>query len=390
MRILGAIVPVILLACACGGGDTSASGGDASAGDGTLPSDGHAANDTASADAGTPPDAPADANVPTATVHFLGRFDTRDPMGPRFAWPGSAIAATFMGTGITAKLHDAGTNTFAVVVDGGKPTVLSTSNATDVYPLASSLAAGTHTLLLTKRTESFVSVVQYLGLTVAGGALVPSPEPFARRVEYVGDSISCGYGDLGVGPNCSFSVGTEDVTVAYDELASAALDAQATVIAYSGIGVLRDYSGTTTNQMPVRFELTLADDPTSTWAFATPAPDAVVVNLGTNDFAKGDPGAAFQQAYVAFVQQLRKHYASANIVCALSPMLGDPARSQARTYLQAVVSQVMGAGDAHVSYFEFDEQLASDGYGCDYHPSPTTHQKMAAKLEPVLKSLDGW
>ena len=381
-----------LFVVACSHDDASATGQDASAGDGAAGLDGSdaARADATAGDAGGGSDSASDANVPTATVHFLGRFDTRDAKGPRFAWPGSAIAATFSGTGITAKLHDAGTNTFVVVIDGGKPSTVATTSATDTYPLATGLSSGMHTVLLTRRTESFAGVVQYLGFTVTGGALVPSPEPFSRRIEYVGDSISCGYGDLGVGPNCMFSLATEDVTIAYDELAAAALDAQATVVAYSGIGVLHDYGGNTMNQMPVRYELALADDPTSTWSFPPPAPDVVLINLGTNDFSQGDPGAAFQTAYVSFLQQVRKHYTNANIVCALSPMLGDPARSQARTYIQAAVSQVMGAGDAHVSYFEFDEQLASDGYGCDYHPSPTTHQKMAAKLEPVLKMLEGW
>ena len=37
-------------------------------------------------------DAAPDGGPHVATIHYLGRFDTRDPAGPRFAWPGSAIA----------------------------------------------------------------------------------------------------------------------------------------------------------------------------------------------------------------------------------------------------------------------------------------------------------
>src|ERR1019366_2728701 len=90
----------------------------------------------------------ADAGAPVlATVHFLGRFDTRDAAGPRFAWPGSAIAATFQGTGITVSLTDTGTNDFAVVVDGAAPVKLATAGKSKTYSLASNLTAGQHTVV---------------------------------------------------------------------------------------------------------------------------------------------------------------------------------------------------------------------------------------------------
>ena len=178
----------------------------------------------------------------TRSLH-QGRFDTRDAKGPRFSWPGSAIAATFQGTGIAVGLRDGGTNYFDVVVDGAMPTVVLTSGSSTTYSLASGLTAGQHTILLTKRTESNVGVVQFLGFTVTAGALVATPYPYARRIEYVGDSITCGYGDLGVGPSCSFSANTEDEGIAYGSLTSATFGAQQTAVAYSGIGVMQNYGG---------------------------------------------------------------------------------------------------------------------------------------------------
>lgn len=338
--------------------------------------------------------------IALATIHYLGRFDTRDPAGPRFAWPGTAIAATFEGTGIQARLTDTGTNYLTVVIDGGAPTVVATSGNGKTYTLASNLPAGQHTLVLTKRTEADVGVEQLVALSPQGGALVPSPDPFARRIEYVGDSITCGYGDLGVGPGCSFSADTEDETVAYGDLAATALDAQQTVIAYSGKGMYREYGGSTTNQMPVLFDLTLPDDPTSTWGFTAPPPDVVVINLSTNDFSEGDPGNAFVQAYSMFIQALRQHYPSAYVICALSPMLADPNYTIASGYIDGVVQQVRAAGDARVSMldvpaeggssFGFATQLASAGYGCDYHPSPTTHRLMGAQLAAGIAGVAGW
>ncbi len=349
---------------------------------------------------GTTRGAPEGGAAAQATIHFLGRFDTRDAAGPRFAWPGSALAATFSGTGIKVSLTDAGTNYFTVVIDGGAPATLSTTGSNKTYTLASNLAFGSHTLVLTKRTESNVGVVQFLGLAPQGGSLVPSPDPFTRRVEYVGDSITCGYGNLGMGPNCSFSADTEDETVAYGALAAAGLDAQQTVVAYSGKGMYRNNDGTTQDAMPVLFERTLADDPTSVWGFATPPPDIVVINLSTNDFAKGDPGASFHQAYVAFLHQLRTHYASAYVLCTLSPLLSGSDRSASLGYIQGAVQQVRTGGDDKVSMVAipdeggttsiFDVQQASDGYGCDYHPSTKTDALMATQLIPAIRGLTAW
>jgi lysophospholipase L1-like esterase len=333
---------------------------------------------------------------PLALLHFVGRFDTRGPEGPRFSWPGSAIAASFDGTGVDVMLEDTGADLFSVVVDGGAATTLAPSRGTGTYSLASGLAGGRHSVVLTKRTESLVGVVRYLGLTAHAGALVPSPDPFARRIEYVGDSITCGYGDLGADATCRFSPQTEDETRAYGALVAADLHADQTVVAYSGVGLMRNHDGGAKGLMPVRFERTLADDPTSRWTFETPSPDVVVIGLGTNDFAMGDPGTGFVEAYTAFIRQLRGHYAAAEIVCTLGPMLRDSvppgtmSRTLAGAYIEEAVKEVRAAGDAHVRYLAFDEQQARDGYGCDWHPSLATHRLMAAKLEALVREVTGW
>jgi lysophospholipase L1-like esterase len=286
------------------------------------------------------------------------------------------------------------------------PSALATTGSNKTYTLASGLTTGQHTVVLTKRTESSVGVVQYLGFTVQGGALVPSPEPFARRIEYVGDSITCGYGDLGVGPTCHFTASTEDETLAYGALTASTLNAQQTVIAYSGKGMLRDYDGDTTDEMPELFGRTLADDATSTWAFDAPDPDVVVINLSTNDFAKGDPGAPFQQAYAGFLGAVRSKYPAAYIVAVASPMLADANRTSSIAYIEGAVAAAVAGGDSRVTVLElggdgvaaldgggtvgFDSQLATDGYGCDYHPSTKTHTVMSGVLVPAIRHLTGW
>lgn len=340
-----------------------------------------------------------DARAPAAkaVLYSIGRFDLRDPAGPRFSWPGSTIQATFTGTGIDVRLHDSGTNFFSVVIDGGSPTVLSTNRATVRYTLATNLAAGRHTVALSKRTEAMVGVVQFLGFLPSDGALVETAWPArTRRIEFIGDSITCGYGDLGTDPAQHFSPDLEDETIAYGALTAQALGAEHTAIAYSGIGLLRDRRGATTDQMPARFERALANDATSLQLNPTPAPDVVVINLGTNDFALGDPGRLFEQAYVHFVRAVRATYPNAWIVCTISPSLTDAypphamSRTKATEAIRAAVDEVTSGGDRRVTLFAFAEQQLVDGFGSDYHPSARTHRRMAEQLAPVLRALVGW
>jgi lysophospholipase L1-like esterase len=329
-------------------------------------------------------------------VHFIGRF-TSEPEGPRFSWPGSAIVTRFSGTGLDVRLADSGTSYFAVVIDGGPPTVLATNGTKDTYTLAANLPAGEHTVLLEKRTESFLGIVRFLGfVTPPGTTLVPSAAPYARKIEFVGDSITCGYGNAGVGPTCTFSAETEDEYNAYAAIASRKLGAAHVSVAYSGIGIYRNSNGATDNQMPVRFNRTIADDPTIPWDFSY-KPDVVVVNLGTNDFATGDPGQAYIDAMSFFLDDVRGHYPDAFLLLAVGSMLSDSypvgamQLTKVKGYLEGIVAARKGAGDTAVGFVDLGEQNGvEDGIGCDYHPSIATHAKMADKLVAAIQAAKGW
>src|SRR5262245_4201917 len=114
------------------------------------------------ADAGTPegrgievthdPDANAEPAGPPAG-RYLGRFDRRDPTGPRAAWAGSRVLVRFEGVSLTATLDEEslidGPSGYDVIVDGQVvgPPLFPTSAAT-AYPLARNLDAGTHVVEL--------------------------------------------------------------------------------------------------------------------------------------------------------------------------------------------------------------------------------------------------
>ncbi len=315
-----------------------------------------------------------------AEVHLVGRFD---PDG-RFGWPGSQIRARFEGSSIGLRLDDTGENQFDVDIDGDVSVLSTTAGQTSRTLVAQ--GAGEHTVIVTRRSESLFGTTAFGGFS--GATLVPSPGP-TRRIEMVGDSITCGYGVLGAIATCDFDIDTEAETHAWGALAARELGAVHTAIAYSGKGVYRNYGGDPNEPMPVMFERTFADDPTSQWDFSTPPPDVVVIGLGTNDFSTGDPGQPFVDAYTAFVAQIRGHYPDAWIVLAESPMLGGADHATHAGYL-ADVAAAAGGEAAKVTTVAIAVQLDADGYGCDYHPNEVTQQKMADALVTKLSGLLGW
>ncbi|MDB4952637.1 MAG: hypothetical protein JWO36_206 [Myxococcales bacterium] len=331
-------------------------------------------------------DAPAaDAQIVLEDVHLIGRFDQNH----RFAWPGTQIVTRFDGTAISIELDDNGQNWFEVTIDGTARAPLHPGSGRATYPLATGLSPEPHDLALARRTESFFGPTTFFGFS--GSPLIATPRP-ARLVEMIGDSITCGYGVLGVGPTCGFTAATEAETHAWGSFAATRLGAAHVSIAYSGIGMSRNGDGSTSDTMPERYLRTFADDGASTWAFSY-SPDVIVIDLGTNDFAMGDPGSAFVTTYVAFTHMLRSHYANAKILLATSPMLADsyPAGAMSRTKARGYLDQIAATlADPDVRVVEIAEQLSGDGYGCDYHPSEVTDRKMADVLVPAIRAATGW
>jgi lysophospholipase L1-like esterase len=363
---------------ATSGGRVSSAGNGATSAGGDTSSAGHGAT------AGTP-------STGQPEVRFIGRFDRSDALGPRFAWSGSGIIARFNGTSVGVKL--AGGQHYAVVLDGAaQPKIVPSAGTT---PIAQGLAPGPHLVELYRRTEANQGESQFLGFDFGDGELLAPPPPKQRRLEIVGDSITCGYGNEGANMSCPFSADTENHYLSYGAIAARELDAELVTIAWSGKGVVCNYGdepSSCMNPLPSYYERALPDRATSSWDFSAWQPQAVVINLGTNDFSTpSDPTQAeFEAGYKSLLQRIRGKYKDATLLCTNGSMLSGADLTTVRTYIANVVKSFNDAGDAKVKSFELAPQESADGYGCDYHPSLATHRKMAAQLSAALKGALGW
>jgi lysophospholipase L1-like esterase len=356
---------------------------------------------------GGPSDAPEraiDASAAEPSVRLIGRFDPPvfDERRPaRFAWSGSSFEVRFTGSSLTMRLRAAALDTttpYSVRVDGRAPVVLDVSSTRERYELAAGLdPAQPHEVVVTREAEANAGVHELLGVELPPEGRFLPPRERTLRIEVIGDSITCGYGVLGADARCEFTYATERASEAYAARLGRALDADVTTVCWSGRGIVRNYDGSTTGTMPELFERTLPAEPQVSWTFGTARPpDAVVINLGTNDFLGGEGRpldlAAFEDAYVRFARRVREVYPRAALFLTTSPMLhAEPTPSGpgtvkelARTRLEHVVARRSAEGDKQIELVQLDD--ASAHWGCNYHPDVAMNVAIAARLEPVLRA----
>lgn len=321
-------------------------------------------------------------------IQYSGRVDFSYPRAARYDWPGVSITVRFKGTSIGFFLED-GNNNFEVYVDDQPVTVWVTDPDKDLYSL-SGLSSGEHTVRVVKRTEALFGTTLFKGLVLGPSAsLLPPPPKPSRKIEFVGDSYVCGYGDEAATLKCDSLRPYENVDKAFGADTARDLNAEAVFVAYSGRGVVRNYGDKnrrSADPFPPLFTRTLCHDPQSRWDFSQWVPDAVVVHLGSNDFSsepRADP-ADYVNNYVRFVKQIREYYPQAAIYC-----MGVTGWPNFHPYLEQVVNQSNGSGDKKVYLVSYPD-IPQNELGCDYHPNVQAHRGLADALVPVMQKTLGW
>lgn len=391
------------------GDDSSMAMGGSDSGIGATGGGGSGASTTGGADSPAPTTNSYDADDPR--IQYMGRIDWVKPKAPHFASPGVQMKVRFKGTGATIRILDEnryGTNKnyFEVLVDDAPAVKLQALRSQEAYEVAKELPNTEHTLIIAKRTEANIGYSSFTGLDIQGELLDPPARP-EKRIEIIGDSISCGSGNEADNESAECSEDGwgqpyHNVYRAYGPVMARALDAEYQVTAVSGIGLVRNYSSMyDARPMPEVYDLMyleeMASKPYDTSLFV---PDAVVVALGTNDFSPGDSERekmtveTYTEAYIAFVTQLRGYYPDAHIFAVSSPMLGDgwpeatdTSATDLKSALAATVEHFAGEGDDKVHQFNVTKLT---GTGCGTHPSADQDAAMADELGAFVKDTLGW
>jgi len=328
-----------------------------------------------------------------SAIIYSGRIDFTNPKAPEFGYSGVKIRTKFEGTSLKAKITSPEmVNYFYVLIDSIlQPKVLVSTTTTQI-DIAKNLKDTIHSLELIKITESGQGKCAFQGLILdAGKNIVGGIVPENRKIHFIGNSITCGYGIEVLDRNLPFNPATENFYDGYAAITARSLQADYNIVSRSGIGLYRNYGDVSTGSalnMYAIYDRIFYDKTTPKWNFSQYHPDVVCINLGTNDFSTnlGDV-TLFTNQYNKFVDTLRLKYPNAKLVLLMGPMITNI--STVKEILQLVVKTHVDAGDNNISMFEMSAQ-GSLGYGADWHPSRAQARKNAGELIEYLSGLTGW
>ena len=335
--------------------------------------------------------------VPATDRHicYIGRTCI-DPNGHvLFSYPGTQAVVSFSGTSLkmVVKPHS---GYFMAQIDDAAPQKVSCMAETDsIISLAESLSCGNHIARIMYAVEGYDLHPAFHGFIVdAGSTLTDSPQQPARRIEFIGDSMTCGYGNEDDDPKHPFSYDTENHYHTYAAITARRLNAQHVVVARSGIGIYRNWGQPlegSPDAMPAIYDRTLFYDSTYVWDYTRYTPQVVCINLGTNDTSQQRYDTTrMSAAYKTFVEHVRAKYHEAKIVLLSGSMLSGKSLADVRAAMDKAVAALRSEGDNEVYRFDMSPQDGSLGYGANYHPSLRQHERMATELTAFLRTLMQW
>ncbi len=328
-------------------------------------------------------------------IRYTGRIAVTDSTA-ELSWSASSVIVNFTGTGLSAWLKDErADNNYNVIVDGKVINVLHPEQIKKEYRLVEGLPNGKHTLQLFKRTEWAMGKTWVYQLMVAkGGSFLTAPAEKKRKIEYFGDSITCGFADEDSSGKDRGTSPYENGYLSYAAITARHFNADFYNTSKSGIGVTVSWFPLT---MPEMYDRLDATDPNSKWNFSKYTPDVVVINLFQNDswivlqpqnpefktrFGTSAPTAEFiVNAYQSFVKTVRTKYPKAKIICVLGSMDATKSGSPWPGYIEKAVS---GLKDSKI-YTHFIPY--KNTYG---HPSVTEQQAMADDLIVYMEQEKIW
>lgn len=285
----------------------------------------------------------------------------------------------------------------AVFVDGAEEPVLRfpLTKERERFVLLESDTAKNTTLRIMKYSEAAFGAAGIVSVDITGEVL-PPPESKEKKIEVIGDSITCGYGIEGVVEKDTFTTTQENPWNAYGCRVARALDTEVSLISWSGNGIISHFVEETVNEPrndePLMPELYRYEDLSADLRrgktpvdyvkrdFTKYQPQLIIINLGTNDgsYTRCMPerNRAFVNGYVKFLREVREVNPSANILCTVGLM-----RQETNSLVKEAVERVNAFGDEKVFFIEaFLQDEKADGLGADYHPTEKTQKKFGEFL----------
>ena len=347
------------------------------------------------------------------TVQTLGRVycDQQDYMylgwtdtGVKFRYVGCELIALLEGICGTEKSETEKDREIwpylAVFVDDEEEPykVFPVNKSSGQYLLYSSEKEEEHIIILRKLTENpkgKIKIIDFLG----DGQIKAIPKNKNQlRIEFIGDSITCGFGNMSEDKDRAFYAEDENGWMSHAAIAGRMLNAEVELISYSGISVTTGMCG---EKWPIpdmaslypytdcMVQEYLHEGILQEWNFMNNPKDVVVLNLGTNDAVVIDQGEdisggirRFEEDYYHLLEMIRcKNGKDTWIVCALGPLdyyLYDNIQKVERHFAKE-------KQDLRITCFKYGKTLLKEGIAPCNHPTVQTQMRMAEEISGFIK-----
>lgn len=212
--------------------------------------------------AGTVPARERSGELPAASpeIRYVGRTETTGG-SVSFDWSGTYFECRFTGGSLAVRVSDTKRNYYNLTLDGHDAGIVATFGTDSLVVLTEGLGEGEHTLRMQKRTEGEQGRTTLHAFRLArNGRLLPAPPSPGRHIEFIGNSLTCGYGTEGRSKDEPFEPETENCDKAFGCIVARYFGADYTLIAHSGRGAARNYGDRNTvseNTMADRLDIGL-------------------------------------------------------------------------------------------------------------------------------------
>ncbi len=313
-----------------------------------------------------------------------------------FNWSNSGFQFTFTGTtvsGVFSAMNSVSSGTYInVFVDDNAPVTLTLPNRkNNTVVLAEGLENKTHRVRVVKRSENSWGGTVSVSNLLTDGTMGTPPQNAQRKIEVIGDSITCGFGNLVTADTAAggYLAKEQDGTNTFATLAASYFGADCQVIARSGIGFSCDSGGNKNLLMSHIYPYTdyLSGGGTSSpaWDFNANPSDVVILALGTNDTANSD-SADYEAKAREMLALVREKNPNSHIIWAYGMMTASRG-----SIIKQVVQEANNNGDSKVYYHGLTLQTAiENGVGGGGHPGMECHVYNSKTLAALIAQVTGW
>lgn len=264
-------------------------------------------------------------------------------------------------------------------------------------------------------TEDSINIFRICSVRTDGTFLETAEKEM--KLEFIGDSLTSGEGTIGAVPEMTWNSMVMGASFAYPLLTADALGAECRIMSKGGWGVFCSYDGDPTKNIPGYYDricsmLTREKEVAAGAAkendFASWQPDAVIINLGTNDdsafhsepaYPDGLTGqlldqkmisedeyeeesvARVQKAVIDFLYELREKNPKAYLIWAY----GSFDQTLAKYIKIAVEEYVSRTGDTKAEAIKFPS-FTEDLKGSREHPGRAWHKQVTDFLTDLIPS----